>query len=149
MSRSTSKDTLVTENPDAIVRKRVRPVFGKMRNVMPETMIPKGYQGRWFNDVNDRIFIKLREGWDFLTVDGQVKLADKGVKDAKQSGELMRKNVGGGVEAFFMVITNEWYAEDRKAFHDQIRISKQNINKENTEQGGVYGGAKVTDEMVT
>jgi len=151
-TEATEPDLPPTATPSkktVVKRQRVRPMIGRQRDVMPTVKLPKGYTGRWFNDVNDRIYQQTRHGWDFLAVSGEVKQGDQGVKNAKQSGELYRKNVGGGVEAFLMVIKKEWYAEDRKAYHDTVKLSKMNIDKEAKNTPGVYGGIKVTEKMGT
>jgi hypothetical protein len=128
------------------VRTRVRPKYGKARDVMPVTGIPKGYTGRWVNDVGDRINVKCKEGWDFLTNSETVVVGDEGgVKNKKEVGDLVTKNVGGGINAYFMVIKSEWRKEDRQGYHDTVSALRASIDKEGKGKKGFYGGVNVSE----
>lgn len=99
-----------------------------------------GYVRRWVNDVNGRVQMFEEAGYNAVRVPTEV---GEGVSaDATQLGSVVRKPVGGGVNAVLMEIPKEWNEEDQARKEQALKEKEKSLLSEAKE--GFYGdGLKI------
>lgn len=103
----------------------------------------KGYQQRWFNDVDGRIERATNAGYEFVTAKEAPKVGDKEVHggntdvNSRVSRVVGRSKDDKPIRAFLMKIRDEWYQEDMQ--------KKEEVNRRVDEaiRGGKAGGASL------
>ena len=131
--------------PNRAVKERTP--LGGNRNVMTVDGVPKGYIGRWINDINEglRITNALAGGYEFVTAEGVTtgdRTVDNNQKESKSA--VVTKNVGGGITSYLMAIKKEFYDEDQVAKEEEIAAQETDIfRKLNSGTDGTYGGVGV------
>ena len=108
-------------------RQRRKPLASADVLKMNEEDKKKGYTYRFVNDEEGRIFKFEEAGWDKVTGDIQTK--DPSVGDTSQMGSVVRRPVGGGINAVLMCIENELYEEDQQAKENKIAETANEIDK--------------------
>ena len=117
--------------------KRV-PISGN-RNILTVSGIPKGYMGRWVNDVDNSIDKFKAAGYEFVT-DKNVVVGDRTINSGNDVGSIVTKNVGGGVVAYLMAQRKEYYEEDQAAKANSIAETEAAITRK---KEGQYGSIKL------
>jgi len=113
------------------------PVGTRNKLTAPEN---PGKKRRWVNDVDGRVTMFEEAGYVHVTQPTQV--GDPDAAEATQLGSVVRKPVGGGVNAVLMEIDQEWYAEDQLAKEQRLKGGEKSLLSEATE--GFYGeGLKI------
>lgn len=131
--RPRSRETILGTKPN---RKRL----GGANDVMTASGVPRGYQHRWVNDTSDRIYRFLEAGWEFLTSTG-VTVGDKTVDNVGDNdrGSVIKVQAyvsnNRPVDAYLMVIEDEFYEEDQKYKANRIDEQERGIYNPNVEQG--------------
>jgi len=110
------------------------------RNLLTATNIPEGWEGRWINDVNDRIVQARSAGYEFVTNSGVV-VGDKSVDSTEDSGDVISRPVGNGVTAYLMAVPVEYAEETRRMKDAKVKETERGIKAE-TEKPGHYGEFK-------
>lgn len=95
----------------------------------------QGYKRRWVNDVDGRIEMFKEAGYE--PVQKPTKVGDPIAAQATQQGSVVRKPVGGGINAVLMEIPEEFYAADQSAKERVLKQKEQSLLSEATE--GFYG----------
>lgn len=96
----------------------------------------------WINDVGDRLYQRLKEGYDFVEKGG-LTAGDITVESARGTDSLLKKGVGMGVTAYLMRIPMELYEEYQSEKRARVAESIEEI-KGSGKQAGHYGDIKVT-----
>lgn len=94
-----------------------------------------GFVRRWVNDADGRIAMFEKAGYE--PVREPTKVGDPNVAEASQLGSVVRKPVGGGVDAILMEIPKEWNEEDQLAKEQALKKKEQSLLSEANE--GFYG----------
>lgn len=94
-----------------------------------------GYKRRWVNDVDDRI--QMFEDAGYEPVRSPTKVGDPRAAEAAQLGSVVRKPVGGSVNAVLMEIPLEFYKADQSAKEQALKQKEHSLLSEATE--GYYG----------
>lgn len=112
-------------------------------DVLAVTGIPRGYVGRWVNDEKDRIYRFLEAGWEFLTSHGVVigdRTIDTSTEEGKSQGSVVSRRVGmtpegRPLEAFLLVIEEEFYEDDQRLKQKRIDRAAKAIDNPDPAQG--------------
>lgn len=131
----------VYDRPDRSVsphKKRV-PVGTRNKLTAPEN---PGFSRRFVNDSDGRVQMFLDAGYELVKTPTQV--GDPAAGNASQVGSVVRKPVGGGVEAVLMEIPEEWYREDQLAKEQRLKEKEQSLLKEAIAAGAEGEGIKIT-----
>jgi hypothetical protein len=100
----------------------------------------EGFVRRWVNETPGRV--GMFEAAGYKVVDDPTKVGDPIAAGATQLGSVVRKPVGGGVDAVLMEIPSEFYREDQEAKEQALKQKEQSLLSEAKE--GFYGeGLKV------
>ena len=111
-------------------------------DVMTVAGVPRGFVARWVNDEKDRLYKYQQAGWEFLTDKG-ITVGDRTIDSANSetdNGNLVTLRVGMGrdgrpVEAYLMVIEEEFYEEDQAYKQRQIDRTVAAIDRPDTTKG--------------
>lgn len=100
----------------------------------------EGYVRRWVNDRDGRVQMFEEAGYEVVRKPTEV---GEGVSaEATQLGSVVRKPVGGGVNAVLMEIPKEWNEEDQARKEDALKQKEKSLLSEAKE--GFYGeGLKI------
>ncbi len=99
-----------------------------------------GFVRRWVNDTPGRVGMFEEAGYE--KVDEPTKVGDPRAAEATQLGSVVRKPVGGGVDAVLMEIPESFYREDQAAKETALQQKEQSLLSEAKE--GYYGdGIKI------
>lgn len=100
----------------------------------------EGYKRRWVNDVDGRTQMFEEAGYEVVRKPTEV--GDPDLAEAAQLGSVVRKPVGGGVNAVLMEIPIEFYEADQLAKENALKKQERSLLSEAKE--GFYGeGLKV------
>jgi hypothetical protein len=99
------------------------------RNIINVSGISEDKQGRWVNDVDNRINEMKDRGYEFVPA-SEVDIGDRSVDSSEGVGEHATKNMGGGVTAYFMVQRKEWYEEDRAFKQNEVDRSEASLRNQ-------------------
>ncbi len=108
------------------------PVGTRNKLTAPEN---PGFKRRWVNDVDGRVQMFLEAEYKIVTQPTEV--GDPNAAEATQLGSVVRKPVGGGVNAVLMEIDQDWYNEDQLAKEQRLKGGEKSLLSEATE--GYYG----------
>jgi hypothetical protein len=100
----------------------------------------EGYVRRFVNDVDGRIQMFEDAGYEAVRAPTQV--GDPMAGDSSQLGSVVRKPVGGGVDAVLMEIPKEWYDEDQLAKEHRLKEKEKALLSEAKGEG--FDGKGVT-----
>lgn len=121
--------------------------IGGARDVLATTGIPKNCVGRWVNDnPPGRIQRFLDAGYTFLTHEG-VRVGDRTVNTSSGTSSLQTRNVGGGVVAYLMVQSKEFYEQDQAAKQNAILEKERGIFERAKQEIDGYGEFKQTTSI--
>lgn len=95
-----------------------------------------GFVRRWVNDVDGRI--QMFEGAGYEPVRVPTKVGDPMAAEATQLGSVVRKPVGGGVDAVLMEIPKEWNEEDQLRKEQALKKKEKSLLSEAPKEG-LYG----------
>lgn len=132
--------TKATSRPTGSTRAKTRPeripVSGH-RNILTVHDQDPNFVYRWVNDVEDRIEVFKRGGWQL--VDEKHKIGDRQVDSSSNVDQVITKNVGAGRTAYLLRIEKEFYQEDQAAKAARIAEKERAMlaNERNAE--GRYG----------
>lgn len=91
--------------------RRQRTPLSAMTQKMP-FKVPRGYVGRWVNDMPGRIAQMIERGYDFVDAEGViVEMAGKSVESDRRV--CLTVDRGTGLRAYAMVISQEYHDEDQ------------------------------------
>jgi hypothetical protein len=130
----------VYERPDRSIsphKKRV-PVGTRNKLTAPER---EGFVRRFVNDTDGRLPMFEDAGYTPVRVPTQV--GDPAAGNASQVGSVVRKPVGGGVDAVLMEIPKEWYDEDQLAKEQRLKEKEQSLLKEAVAAGAEGEGIRI------
>lgn len=114
------------------------------RNILTTDQRP-GYVRRWVNDVDGRLAMFEEAGYEAVRTPTQV--GDPAAGNASQVGSVVRKPVGGGVDAVLMEIPVEYYDEDQAAKEQHLKAGEGGLLGE-AKGAGYYGeGVRVKREL--
>jgi len=120
--------------------KRV-PVSGN-RNIMTVSGIDTDkYVVRWVNDVDNRIRMFERGGWEKVTED--VDIGDRTVDSSNSKQSFATKYVGANVTAYLMKIRRDWYEEDQANKERTIKEKEEDLRRQNERAEGRYGSVSI------
>lgn len=103
----------------------------------------QGFVRRWVNDVNERIQMFLEAGYEMVSK--PTKVGDSPA-DASQLDSVVRKPVGGGINAVLMEIPEAWNEEDKARKEDALKQKEMSLLSEAKE--GFYGeGIKMSSSQ--
>ena len=106
------------------VRTRRAPIGGS-RNVLTVEGKEEGFHYRWVNDTGDRIEHLKSRGYEIVT--HKVSVGDKRVASTEGVGAAATANVGGGIKAVLMRISDEYKAEDDAAKREVVDATEAAI----------------------
>lgn len=101
------------------------------------------FQGRWVNDVDDRIATFLEGGYEFVTKDGGT-VAEPTIDATTKLDSRVKKPVGNGVVAYLMRIPKELWLQDQAAKEAELKALDRAMGRPNATNAADYG--KVTIE---
>lgn len=101
------------------------------------------YQGRWVNDVDDRIAEFLEGGYEFVTKDGG-SVAEPTIDATTKLDSRVKKPVGNGVVAYLMRLPKELWLQDQQAKEAELKNLDRAMGRPNATNAADYG--KVTIE---
>lgn len=128
-----------TNRPSRDEPKRI-PVFEAKRNAISVTDQDPNFEYRIVNDVNDRIQLFQRGGWEIVDSGATFEAGE-----ASQVGSVEARSVGGGVTGYLMRIKKEWYDEDQAKKARVIQEEEDHITKTGKyDEDGAYGAVKIT-----
>lgn len=100
-----------------------------------------GYIRRYVNDVHNRIQRFLEAG--YTPVVGEDTLNDYRAQDGSKLGSIVRKPVGGGINAVLMEIPEEFYHEDQALKQVEVDKFDEAIGTKK-ERDGIFEDIKIS-----
>lgn len=102
----------------------------------------EGFHRRWVNDVPGRL--EQFEQAGYVQVTDPTKVGDPRAADASQLGSVVRKPVGGGIDAVLMEIPEEFYREDQDAKEHALKQKERSLLSEATGEGFYGSGVTIS-----
>lgn len=123
-------------------RKERIPVSANRAPLSVKGFDEKNYQGRFVNDVGDRIARFLDGGYEFVAKDG-TSVGETTVDSSSGLDSRVKKPVGQGIYAYLMRLPRELYNEDQKAKQRELDRLDEAIKRP---QGAEYGKVSVNNK---
>lgn len=117
------------------------PVSGQRNLINVRGIDSKKYELRWVNDVDDRIRVFERGGWEKVTED--VDIGDRTADSSNSKQSFVTKYMGANVTAYLMKIKKEWYEEDQASKSKALKEAEdERLHREKNEEGR-YGSVSI------
>ena len=102
------------------------------RNILTAPKKP-GFVRRFVNDKGDRIQAFKEAGW--AAVEAVDKVGDDKAGKVTSMGSSANPHVGGGQRAVLMEIPEKYYADDKKAKQDKLKLVENEIKRNSASPG--------------
>ncbi|MHB8603493.1 MAG: hypothetical protein ACYC9R_12740 [Nitrosotalea sp.] len=138
-----SKVSRVSRKED--VRPKRIPVSANRAPLTVKGFDHANFQGRWVNDVDDRLAIFLEGGYEFVTRDNGT-VAEPTMDATTKLDSRVKKPVGRGVTAYLMRLPKELWLEDQAAKERELKEIDRAMKAPGTNKAD-YGKVQIGNEI--
>lgn len=112
-----------------VVRKERKRIPLSSQKRLPTVNVPLGYVGRWFNDIDDRLYRAVTAGYDFLDNKTGKPLDDseQRVQDVKNNDNGLISKQSGDIKSYFMIIEKKYWQEEQDRLEERNSLVDENI----------------------
>ena len=104
----------------------------------------KNFQGRWVNDIDDRIANFLEGGYEFVLKDGHT-VSEPTMDATTKLDSRVKKPVGKGVTAYLMRLPKDLWLEDQAAKEKELAALDRAM-KAPKSNGADYGKVNIEND---
>lgn len=105
----------------------------------------QNFQGRWVNDIDDRIAAFLEGGYEFVTKDGNTSVEPTMDATTKLDSRV-KKPVGKGVTAYLMRLPKALWLEDQMAKERELQALDRAMKSPGS-NGADYGKVRIGNDV--
>jgi len=120
------------------IRVAMRVPVGGRRNITTVNDTPDGFVDRWVNDVNGRVSLFARAGYEHVPA---ANIGDSGVDEAAAQAGVVSREMGQAVTAYLMRQNKDDFKADQAAKQLDVDTTEDSIRRETKDKlkDGHYG----------